>query len=301
MTKRHIPDIPILLPQRCLTAMLCAILCLLCSCTHSSDTNVLTVSIPPQKWLLDSIVGDRFTVVSMLKADSNPETFEPSMHQLMNLQASQAYFTVGNLAFELTSLPKIQENFPSLQIVDSSAGINVLTDGHAASAGTDHDHAPDPHVWTSLLNARIMAKNMYEKVIALDPEGKDYYTTRYKDLDTNLAALDDSVKTALSTLKGRAFVVWHPSLSYFARDYGLVQTGLETTGKETSVAQYKQRIEQAGQPNALIFFTQAEFDSREADVMAKELGIPTTNISLMQPDIAAQIRFLTHALTQTNH
>lgn len=298
-TLQHIRGL--ITPHRCLTAMMCVVVCMLCACGSGNNKRVLAVSIPPQKWLLDSIVGDRYEVISMLSSDSNPETFEPSMRQLMELQSCQAYFTIGDIPFEISSLPKMRENFPSLSIINSTEGLDKITDSHASSAGESHDYSVDPHVWTSLVNARAIAAKMYDNVVALDPDGKDYYTARYKALDANLASLNDSVAKALRPIRGRAFVVWHPSLSYFARDYGLTQIGLETTGKETSVAQYKSRLENARQQNALIFFTQAEFDTREADSMAKELNLPTVKVSLMQPDIASQIRFLTHELTKAGN
>lgn len=291
----------IFVSRRCLLASLCALICcmnILCGCVKHQEEKVLTVSIPPQKWLLDSIVGSRYKVVSMLSANSNPEVFEPSMHQLLDLQSSDAYFTVGNLAFELSALPKIKENFPDLPVYDSSAGINLLSGTHAEDA--THDHSFDPHVWTSLNNARVMAKNMYDKVLTLDPDGKEYYTKRYKNLDAGLEALNDSVARILNPLKGSSFVVWHPSLSYFAYDYGIRQLGLETTGKEVSVSQYKNRIDHAESTRPLVFFIQQEFDSRSAKAIARELGIPTVDISLMQPDIPKQIRTITHALTSAD-
>ncbi|MCM1005867.1 MAG: zinc ABC transporter substrate-binding protein [Prevotella sp.] len=282
------------------------LLCVLCgACSKETRNKVLTVSVPSQKWLLDSIVGDRYTVITMLGEDSNPETFEPGMRQLMYLQESDVFFTVGALSFEQTLMPKIQDNFPYLPIVNTSKGITTMEDQHAMSAHHDHtpehEHSFDPHIWTSLPNARIMAKNMYEKVVELDPSGKDYYTTRYLDLDTRLSALNDSVALALAPLAGSSFVIWHPSLSYFARDYKLKQIGLETTGKETSVVQYRDRINRARRAGTSVFFTQTEFDTRQADALASELGIPTVKISLMQPDIAAQIRTLAHELTLARH
>ena len=266
----------------------------------------LTVSIPAQKWLLDSIVGDRYEVRAMLGAGSNPETFEPSMQQLMGVQNSAAYFTVGELGFELSAIPKLQENFPSLRIVDSSAGIRRLTGTHAGHSHDDGDHghdhgASDPHVWTSLPNARLMAKNMYEAVVRLDPDNKEYYTARFRDLDKNLATLNDSVAGALAPLKGRSFVVWHPSLSYFARDYGLEQVSIESPGKEASPAQFREQLDHAGHGTPLLFFNQAEFDSRQGSGVAAELGIPTATIAVMQEDLPAQIRTLTHELTSAPH
>lgn len=259
------------------------------------------MSIPAQKWLLDSIVGNRFKVVSLLGSEANPETFEPSMQQLMELHNSAAYFTVGSLAFELSSMPKIKENFPDLEIVNSSEGISPITGTHSTASADGHNHDYDPHVWTSLTNARIMARNMYEQLLKLDPEGKDYYTHRYKDLDANLAALHDSVSMALKPLSRRTFLVWHPSLSYFANDYGLHQAAMEQVGKEASVAHYKQQIDRASALNPVVFFTQAEFDSRQARSLASELGLRTVPVAIMQPDIPAQIRHLTHELTSTHN
>lgn len=278
-------------------------LCALCGGCQSQNGkgDVLTVSIPAQKWLLDSIVGDRFKVVSILGAESNPETFEPSMQQLMDLHNSAAYFTVGPLAFELASMPKVKENFPDLPIIETAKGIASLKGTHSMNAADGHCQDADPHVWSSLPNARVMAHNMYAKVIKLDPDGKDYYTPRYKKLDTNLAALHDSVDKALKPLKGRSFLVWHPSLSYFARDYGLTQIAMEQSGKEATVSQYKEQIDRARDSDPLIFITQAEFDSRQAQGMASELGIKTATVKLMQPDIASQIRLLTNELTTANH
>lgn len=291
-------------------AGLCAVLAcaLALSCGRGpgegGGREVLTVSIPPQKWLLDSIVGHRFAVVSMLDAGSDPETCEPGMRQLAALQGSRAYFSVGALDFELAAMPRIRENHPSLRVVTTSAGIEPAASGHAhAHSHAHHSHAPggDPHVWTSLPNARIMARNMYDEVVRLDPAGRDYYTARWRDLDTRLAALSDSVARVLAPLRGRAFMVWHPSLGYFARDYGLRQVSAETSGRESSPAMYRARLDQARRARPAIFFTQAGSDPRQALAMAAELGVPTAAVALTMPDIPAQIRILTHELSKAAH
>lgn len=277
-------------------------LLVLCSaaCTgHKGGKDTLMVSLPAQKWLLDSIVGDRFEVEAILDAGSNPETFEPTMQQLMSLQNSVAYFTVGGLGFELASLPKIQENFPDLQVIGSSDGIVPIehTHAHAEGHGKTHSHDDaDPHVWTSLPNARVLARNMYDAVIRIDPDGKDYYAARFKALDSSLAALNDSISELLLPLKGRSFIVWHPSLSYFARDYGLNQISIEVAGKEASPARYKEQLDMSGDTSPLLFFTQAEFDSRQAANLAAELGLATSPIAVMQADIPAQIRQIANDL-----
>ena len=65
---------------------------------------VLAVSIQPQKYFLDRIVGDKYQVMCMLAQGSNPEAYEPSFHHLVNLEKCNAYFCMGNIGFELAVL-----------------------------------------------------------------------------------------------------------------------------------------------------------------------------------------------------
>lgn len=284
----------------------CSMLTCCDSRQSSSARPSLAVSIPAQKWLLDSIAGDRFNVVTLLSDGSNPETFEPSMKQLVVLGECKTLFTVGELPFEEGMIPKIRENFPGMEILPSDIYIKRLegTHNHSEEKECDghhgHHHDSDPHIWTSLRTASAMARAMYEAIIRIDPAGKEYYTQRYNDLRQNLAALDDSVAQALAAYHGRAFIVWHPSLSYFAHDYGLKQLSIENEGKEASPAQYRRQLDLAKSDKPLVFFLQREFDSRQGAGMADELKLRTAEISVMQPDIAAQIRQITHDITSHN-
>lgn len=274
----------------------------LCACSKRDDTpdkRQLFVSIPPQAWLLDSIVGDKWDVEAMLESGSNPETFEPTMTQLTRLGSAGAYFTVGSLGFEQTTLPRITENFPSLPVYETGKGVEVIA-GEESHQG--HAHAGvDPHIWTSARNARVMAKNMYETVLKLDPANSDYYNRRYRDLDSNLKALDDSLTSLLAPRSGCSFVVWHPSLSYFARDYGLVQLSAEEAGKETTPARYAEFNKEVQQAAPAVCFRQTEFDAKGVADIAKKLNVPEVSISLMSADIPQQLKSVADAIVRNAH
>ncbi len=60
----------------------------------------LTVTIAPQKYLLDKITGDKYDVVSMLSANADPETYDPTVTSMMGVQKSDLFFRVGTIGFE---------------------------------------------------------------------------------------------------------------------------------------------------------------------------------------------------------
>lgn len=248
-----------------------------CGEKHGADDKpILTVSIPPQKYLLEQIVGEKFVVNSLLSPGTNPENYDPSMNHLIGMQKSKAYLRMGNIGFEAAALSKINDNFPDLQIYNTSAGVPLIrgTHGH-------HESDIDPHVWTSVKNAKIIAENMYKAIVEIDSLNKDYYQKRYEALRHDLELVDDSITKLLAPMKGETFLVWHPSLTYMASDYGLKQMSVEYEGKEATADHLKHIIDEAKAVSPKVFFYQKEYDSRQAELISKEIGVSLTPVNLM--------------------
>lgn len=236
-----------------------------------SDKPVITVSIQPQKYFLEHIVGDKMEVKCLLSSGSNPETYEPGMSHLVNLGKSEAYFCIGNIGFEAAIVDKVRANNPDIKIFNNAEGLSLImgTHGHDDNSAT---HEVDPHTWSSVKNAKIIVANMYKAVIDMDPKHKGYYAKNYDNFMTQLDSLDRRLGKMLADKRGKAFIVWHPSLSYFARDYGLNQIAIGTENKEMSVTEMQHRIDMAKGSGAKVFFFQKEFDSRQAQVVNEQIG-----------------------------
>ena len=275
----------------------------LISCSgKSTGRPIITVSIQPQKHLLEQIVGKHFDVICLLSQGSNPETYEPSMNHLMNLEKSKAYFLIGNIGFEMAIVDKAKKNNPDIKIFDNSANIDIIYGSHSGishshEAHAGHKHESDPHIWTSAVNARIIATNMCNAVCELDPAHATYYKKRLNELCKHIDALDAQLREQLKLIEGNAFIVWHPSLSYFARDYGLKQITMEFEGKEIPVKYLKAEIDSAKACNARIFFFQKEFDSRQAESINKELGTKMVTINPMNYNWDHELKHIADALT----
>ena len=238
----------------------------------------ITVSIQPQKYLLEKIVGDKWDVKCLLSNGANPESYDPSLTHLLNLENSKAYFRMGNIPFESAIINKVHNNNPALKLYNNSEGISLITGTHSHGSG-QRDEEPDPHTWTSVVNARKIASNMYNAMVDLDPDNKGYYADNLRSLLTELDALQDTIAAGLADKRGTAFVVWHPSLSYFARDYGLTQISLSPEGKEASIGMLQESIDDAKAHDAKVMFFQKDIDSRQAQVANEQIGATLVNIN----------------------
>ena len=138
-----------------------------------------------------------------------------------------------------------------------------------------HHHHPggvDPHTWSSISGAKVIAKNTLDAFVSLDPENKEYYQANYEQLTKEIGETEKTVSSLLHSLDNKTFIIYHPALTYLANEYGLTQLCIEMDGKEPSPAQLKELVETAREHNAKVVFIQREFDQKNAELIAKETG-----------------------------
>ena len=217
----------------------------------NDDKPVITVTIEPLRYFTEAIAGDEFTVVSMVPKGSSPETYDPTPQQLVDLAQSKAYFRIGYIGFEQTWTEKLTDNAPHLQFFDMSENVElILDDTHAhhhkdghVHEGHTHAGGVEPHIWNSTINAQIIAGNILNALCAIDKANENAYMERYNALIRRIEHTDSLICQMLSSPNAdRAFMIYHPALSYFARDYNLHQIPIEAGGKEPSPTHLKNLI-----------------------------------------------------------
>lgn len=290
--------------KKCILTAICAVVLMVigvaCTSGSADSERRLTVSIEPQRYLLERIVGDRWQVGTLLEKGSDPENFDPTTGQLRAVSESEAYFTVGTIPFEQSIARRVGE----VKVVDTSVGIGRLEGTHLHchddGDGGRHHHAEatDPHIWSSLPNARQMAANMLEAMIEIDPAGAEYYTANYAKLDSALAATHDSIATVLKGSCGREFLIWHPSLSYFARDYDLHQIALGADNRELTPQTLKDNIDRARGAGTIVMFTQPDYDHSRSDEVARQAGASTVEVNLLDYDFPAELMSVAKAIAR---
>ena len=254
-----------------------------CQGKKEEGTRMISVTIEPQRYFVEKIAGDLFQVYCVTPTGQSPETYDPTPQQMVQISRSQAYFRIGEIGFEQAWMKNLQSQNPDMLVFDLSEGMELIKnqeEEHEGEEAHHHHHGSvDPHIWTSISGAKVIAQNTCQALVKLDPENQETDQAGYQRLIGEIDSTAVEMKRLLQPLAGSAFIIYHPTLTYFAREFGLQQLCIELDGKEPSPAQLKRLIETAAQSKAKVVFVQQEFDQKNAELIAKETGCRLVKIN----------------------
>lgn len=287
------------------SCMITGCICMLASCKNGNSYNngkdgldpnkpTVTVTIEPFRYFVEQIAVNDVNVNVMVPAGSSPETYEPTPQQMVDLSQSVFYFKVGQIGFEKTWMKKLQQNAPNMKVIDTSTGIRMLK----TQSGNI-----DPHTWMSIKSADIITSNIAKALMDKYPEKAEEYKKRLRDFRKNkLDKLQNEIDKYLSTIKGeklKSFVIYHPTLTYFAKENGLKQYAIEEEEREPSITQLKELIQRAKSEDINIIFVQKEFSNRNIQVFIDATHSKAVEINPLSYDWEGQMLLITKEIAQS--
>ena len=236
--------------------------------SNTKEKPVVLVSILPQVTFIQKIAGDDFTVSLLIPHGANPTTYTLLPAQMAEISRTAVWFRMGYVGFELSWADKILQTNSSMKVVDLSEGLDLI----AAGTGEGARAGVDPHTWLSPSLVRIMAGKIRDELIALRPDRSEAYQQAYQQFVKEIDDTDAEIRQILNDYKGRKFISFHPSLSYFAREYGLEQYSLEQKGKEPTPGHIAGLVKMAREENIRVIYIQSEFDRENARMFSQEIN-----------------------------
>jgi len=273
------------------------LLFLLYACTKpvAGVKSVIMVSIEPQRYFVEQIADTLFRIECMTPKGTSPETFDPTPESMVALSHAKIYFSVGQLGFENVWMDKFKNNCPEVNFFNTNDNISPVQSLH------HHEHGIhsgiDPHVWTSPKQVAIIAENITKALVETDTANKNIYIANFKHFSKKLSEIDSLLTKMFSDNAQKAFVIYHPALAYFARDYGLEQYCIEDEGKEPSPVRMKEIVDIIKEKKIKTIFIQSEFDSRNAEQIAVETGCKLVIINPLSYDWEKELFIIAKALT----
>ena len=264
-------------------ATLAASFLLLATVAAAAEAPLLYVGLPPQRWLVRQLAGDRVQVGLLLTPGQDPHTFEPTARQVKQFASANGYLMMG-LPFEKALVKKVQAINPALQVRDMTAGVpRRMQPAHAHPGEKDDDEdgcyeGADPHVWLTPAAMAIMASNTVDALVALDPAGKGIYESRLTSLCAQLARLDAELRTLLTPVRDGVLFTYHPSWGYFTDAYGLRQVAIESEGRAPAARQLAALIDLAKREKVRRVFTEPPYDPKPSQTLARQIDAEVATI-----------------------
>jgi len=236
---------------------------------RSGGKMLVAASIAPMYDFSRQVGGDFVDVTMLVPPDSNPHVYQLEPGQMETL-GSAAVLVLNGVQLEYWAAKAVDAaGNPKLTVVDTAKGLRIV------DAGNDPDHpGGNPHVWLDPVMAVHQVEAIRDGFIKADPKHRAAYTANAARFVSKLRDLDKEIRSDFEGLKSREFVTLHPSWTYFARRYGLVQAGVieKSPGREPTPSEIGEVIDATKRAKVMAIFAEPQFSPKAADVIAHETG-----------------------------
>ncbi len=258
----------------------------------------VVVSIPPVKYFVNKIAGDKAEVEVLLPPGRNPAVFEPTPLQVRKLRRASIYFAIG-LPFEEKWINGAKGINPHIRVVSLYKVIKRMPMRGNVKGIRNKERFLDPHIWLSPALVRIISHEILHSFVQLDPPETNFYLKRYYAFASEIDKVDMDILKVLAGIKKRHFMVFHPCWGYFARDYGLVQLSIEVEGKEPGPLQLSRIIDAAKNYNIHTIFVQPQFSKKMAKVVAGYINGRVNVLDPLREDWAKNMEEVARVLSRS--
>lgn len=250
-------------------------------CTNvekSGKEPVISVSILPLKYFVDKLTDNSIEVNVMVPQGASHGTYSPTPRQMQKLSDSDIYIRISSLGYEQAFNHRLKEMNSRMMVVELTSGIDLIR-GVVVHGDHVHEGGIDPHIWMSPRVVLSILPVIRDALLEAYPQSRLVIEENYPALLNEIQSINDEFEELVPTLSQRRFLIFHPALSYLARDYGLEQLSIEQDGKEPSPSQLMDMVNQARAQSVPVIFIQEEYDQRNASLVSSETGAQVVQIN----------------------
>lgn len=230
-----------------------------------------------------TIGGNRVNVTSIARGNQDPHYVEVLPSYMIKVKRADVYFMVG-MELDLWAQQIIDgSRNRNLKIVDCSAAVIPLekpTGKVDASLGDIHRFG-NPHYWLDPENGKLIAKQILEALISLDPDSEDLFSANYREFVHTIDMLLIELHTAYSGLKGKKIIFYHNSWPYFTHQFGLITMAFiePKPGISPSPAHLESLINTINAGEIHVIALESYFSTDAVEFLARKTGVKYVRLS----------------------
>lgn len=186
------------------------------------------------------------------------------------------------------------------QLNDKNSHTHNAYEHHTHKHSNSHEtHSEkDPHIWLDPILVKIQASTIAKALIAKYPQNKALYEANLIKFQAELDALNAEISALFEKSKNKKFIIYHPSLAYFAARYHLVQIPVEIEGKEPKTKDLQRLMSVAKKENIKTIFVQKGFSQNAAKSLAKELKASVVELNHLSDDYSKNLLEIAKKIAQ---
>jgi len=195
----------------------------------AKQLNIVT-TLPDFKSIAQYIGGDKITVESLSNGYNDPHFVDPKPSYIIKLQKADLLIENG-LELESSWIDQLAKSSRNPNITHGGNGylfagngvkvLEIPTGKVDRSMGDIHPSG-NPHYTLDPLNGKIIAKNIADKLSALDTDNASYYAANLAKFNAEMDADTVSWQAKLTPYKGTKIVTYHNTWKYFTDRFGFV-------------------------------------------------------------------------------
>ncbi len=194
----------------------------------ASQIKVVT-TLTDLKSITEFIGGDRVDVFAIATGYQNPHFVDPKPSYILKLAHADMFVTVG-LDLETGWVPPLLNSARNAKIekggdgyVDASVNVPLLQVPTSLNRGEGDIHIyGNPHYWLDPANGKIMAQNIYNGLVRIDPDHRDAFKANLERFDETIDAKIKEWTAKASVFKNTKVIVYHNEWPYFEQRFGIV-------------------------------------------------------------------------------
>lgn len=230
--------------------------------------------------MVQQVGGEAVDLTVLVGPNEDAHVYRPTPRVVRQIQQSDL-IVLNGLGYEGWFPRLMQSSGYQGGVVTVTDGITPLHGGHEHGHHDDGDeeepeHDINPHAWHSLPNAAVYVTNIEQALSEIRPEKASDFHQRAEQYRSELKALDQQVKLALSHSDlNKRVISTHDAFGYITAEYGIeflapqgVSTEAEPSAKDVALL-----IRQIKQADVKAVFIENITDNRLIEQISRETGV----------------------------
>ncbi|MGM0366014.1 MAG: metal ABC transporter substrate-binding protein [Actinomycetota bacterium] len=233
---------------------------------RSSESGPASVvaTIYPLYDMAKQVAGSRLELAYLMNPGESPHTFELTPERIKRLEGAGVALKVG-LGLDDWLDPAISSLGAEVEIYEVHSGVRFV----------DENGLPNPHIWLSLENAKVIVENIHAVLSQNYPQHNDYFAENKERYINEINNLEIEFKKEAEDFGKKEFIAFHDAWIYLAEELGIEQVmSVEPFPGKEPTPEYIIELQKAIEEYDIeIIFIEPQLSAQTVNFLAQDMGL----------------------------